>query len=697
MAGTSIEFAPLLPWMLIAGLGAVALLVSGAGFYARARGSLWRSIAFAALIATLLNPSLVNEQREPLRDVAVVVVDESASQRIGDRPERTAAALEKIRAEADTLRATLDLRVIHVGKEGLDSENQGTRLMDPLRRALSDVPERRVAGAILLTDGQVHDALPNPEAGTLPRPLHVLLTGQRDEVDRRLVIVKAPTFGIVGKQMQMTIRIEDNTAAPEPAATLRIRRDGGDDIVVSAPVGEENTLEFTLDHAGHTVFELAVDAIPDELTEINNRAVVSINGVRDRLRVLLVSGEPHEGERTWRNLLKSDPSVDLVHFTILRPPEKQDGTPIDELSLISFPTRELFEVKLAEFDLVILDRYRRRGVLPSIYLQNIVDYVAAGGALLEAAGSSFAGPFSIYRTPLGAVLPGEPTGDVITRGYRPATTRIGLRHPVTANLPGGVRTIGPDATSGEGNWGRWFRQVDVTVKQGQVLMDGANGRPLLILDRFGKGRVAQVNSDHIWLWARGFEGGGPQAELLRRVSHWLMKEPELEENDLRAAVRGDALEITRRNIDDESRPVEVTGPDGATATVPMERTGDGVFTGSLPVSENGLYRVSDGTAVFMAAVGALNPLEFSDVLASPEPLTPTVEATGSAIRWLADGVPNLRLVAPERDTSGRNWIGLVANGDYIVTGLTTLPLLPALLVLLLALGATAIAWRREGD
>ncbi|MEX2616074.1 MAG: hypothetical protein WD767_08270 [Alphaproteobacteria bacterium] len=697
MAGTSIEFAPLLPWFLIAGLGGMALLVAGAGFYARARGALWRSIAFAALIATLLNPSLVNEQREPLRDVAVVVVDESASQRIGDRPERTAAALEKIRAEADALRATLDLRVIHVGREGLDTENQGTRLLEPLQRALSDVPERRVAGAILLTDGQVHDALPNPEAESLPRPLHVLLTGRRDEVDRRLVIVKAPTFGIVGKKMQMTVRIEDSTAAPDPAANLRIRRNGGDELVLSAPVGEEHTLEFTLDHAGQTVFELAVDPIPDELTEINNRAVVSINGVRDRLRVLLVSGEPHEGERTWRNLLKSDPSVDLVHFTILRPPEKQDGTPIDELSLISFPTRELFEVKLAEFDLVILDRYRRRGVLPSIYLQNIVDYVTAGGALLEAAGPSFAGPFSIYRTPLGAMLPGEPTGEIITRGYRPATTRLGLRHPVTADLPGGVETIGPDATSGEGNWGRWFRQIDVTVKQGHVLMDGADGRPLLILDRVGTGRVAQINSDHIWLWARGFEGGGPQAELLRRVSHWLMKEPELEENDLRAATRGDVLEVTRRNIDDELTPVEVTGPDGSTVTVPMERTGEGVFTGSITVSESGLYRVSDGAAVFMAAVGALNPLEFSNVLASPEPLQPTVEATGSAIHWLADSVPNLRLVAPERDTSGRGWIGLVANGDYIVTGLTTLPLLPALLVLLLALGATAIAWRREGD
>ncbi len=549
----------------------------------------------------------------------------------------------------------------------------------------------------MLTDGQVHDAPIAPEAGSLPGPLHVLLTGERDEEDRRLIIVKAPTFGIVGKKMKMTIRIEDSAATPEPVARLVIRRDGQDEFVTNAPIGKEHTLEFTLEHAGPTVLELEVAVSPNELTEINNRAVVSINGVRDRLRVLLVSGEPHAGERTWRNLLKSDPSVDLVHFTILRPPEKQDGTPINELSLISFPTRELFEVKIAEFDLVIFDRYRRRGVLPSIYLQNIVDYVAAGGALLEAAGPSFAGPFSIYRTPLGRVLPGEPTGEVISRGFKPATTHIGLRHPVTENLPGGVTRLDADVEAGEGDWGRWFRQINVNVKQGHVLMNGADGKPLLILDRFGQGRVAQINSDHIWLWARGFEGGGPQAELLRRVAHWLMKEPELEENDLRAVVQGETLEITRRNIDDLPQSVDVTGPDGETVTVEMERTRSGLFSGTVPITETGLYQVSDGTKLFMAAVGTLNPVEFTDVRTSATPLDPAIKAAGGAARWLTDGVPNLRLVGPERSVSGRSWIGLVSNGDYVVTGLTTLPLMPALLVLLFALGATAIAWRREGD
>lgn len=690
MSGTTIEFAPLLPWIAIAILGAAALLLSGLGLYARANGALLRTAAFAVLILTLLNPSLVAEERDPLKDVAVVLVDVSPSQSVGNRRDQVAEALQAIENATKKYSDSLDLRVIRVGQDGLVAADQGTRLLAPLKRALSDVPARRVAGAILLTDGQVHDVPAEIQSEGLPVPLHVLLSGRRGEVDRRLIVVKAPAFGIVGKEQEMTIRIEDNASLPADKATLTIRRDGGDATSSVAPIGTDHKLSFTLSHGGPTVFEIEVAPGPNELTRINNRAVITINGVRDRLRVLLVSGEPYAGERTWRNLLKSDPSVDLIHFTILRPPEKQDGTPINELSLISFPTRELFEVKIADFDLVIFDRYRRRGVLPPSYLRNIVDYVADGGALLEAVGPTFAGPFSIYRTPLGKALPGEPTGEIVDRGFRPKVTEMGQRHPVTASLPGDRPGKDPD-------WGRWYRQIDVAVKQGRVLMNGADERPLLILDRFGEGRVAQLNSDHIWLWARGHDGGGPQAELLRRLAHWLMKEPELEENDLRAIAKGERLEITRRDIDAEARDISVTGPDGKVSQVTLEAKRDGLYTGSLPIKQSGLYRISDGDRIFMAVAGSLNPVEFADISASADHLSPLSKAAGGAVRWLEDGIPNLRRVAPNRNTAGRDWVGLVANEDYIVTGVNVVPLLPALIVLLLALGTTALAWRREGD
>jgi hypothetical protein len=690
MTGNSIQFAPLLPWSLLAALSGLAVLALAPGLLLRAAGGFARVAAAAAILLALANPSLVEEQREPLRDVAAIIVDDSPSQSIGERRAVTAAALEALMARLEAESDTLEVRVLRVDARAIGAADEGTRIVGPLARLLADVPARRLAGIIVLTDGQIHDLPEAAGESRLPGPVHVLLSGERGERDRRLVVVRAPGYGIVGDSVEVTVRVEELGAAPGAEVLVEMRRDGGPAQSFPVTTGEEFGIPILLDHGGPTVVELSVAGGPWELTGINNRAVVEINGVRDRLRVLLVSGEPHAGERTWRNLLKSDPSVDLIHFTILRPPEKQDGTPINELSLISFPTRELFEVKLGGFDLVIFDRYRRRGVLPPVYLQNIVDYVTAGGALLEAVGPTFASPYSIYRTPLGAALPGEPTGAVIERGFLPRVTETGRRHPVTADLPGsGERGEDP-------GWGRWFRLIDVAARRGRVLMSGAEGRPLLILDRLGYGRVAQLNSDHIWLWARGYEGGGPQAELLRRLAHWLMQEPDLEEESLSASLRGDRLEIRRRSVDPDDRPIEMTRPDGEVVTVELEETRPGLYTASLPVDQPGLYRISDGINLAMAAVGALNPLEFADVRTSEAKAAALAGATGGSVFWLSDGVPDIRRVRPGRAASGRGWIGLLANGDYVVTGVSEIPAFPALAALILALGAAVLAWRREG-
>jgi hypothetical protein len=691
MSVTTIEFAPLLPWFAIAALAAISLLALIPGVFFQARGTGWRMLAILAILGALANPSLVEEQREPLKDVAAVVVDDTPSQSIGDRHARMEEALKKIREELEAQKDTLEVRELTLHHKSVAAAEEGTKAVEPLTRLLADVPPRRLAGVIMLTDGQIHDIPDNAKDADLPGPVHILLTGDKNEEDRRLVVARAPSYGIVGDPLSITVRVEDQGAGKSGKANVELRFPDGTVHSFPVEIGKDAEIPVTLEHAGPTILELSVEGGPNELTMANNRAVVEINGVRDRLKVLLVSGEPHAGERTWRNLLKSDPSVDLVHFTILRPPEKQDGTPIRELSLISFPTRELFEVKLHEFDLVIFDRYRRRGVLPPIYLQNIVDYVMAGGALLEAVGPTFASPYSIYRTPLGAALPGEPTGDVIEHGFKPKVTDLGQRHPVTEDLPGSGKN-GQDPT-----WGRWFRQIDVQTQRGQVLMSGANGRPLLILDRMGLGRVAQINSDQIWLWARGFEGGGPQAELLRRTAHWLMQEPDLEEEAITAKVEGDKLKIERRSVEPDDRPIEIKTPDGETHTVQLTETRPGRYEATLPVEQAGLYRVSDGVNVAMAAVGALNPLEWADVRTSETKPAPLVEATRGSINWLVDGLPEIRRTPPDRNPSGRGWIGLIANGDYLVTGVRQIPALPAWLALALALGLAVVAWRREGQ
>jgi len=331
-------------------------------------------------------------------------------------------------------------------------------------------------------------------------------------------------------------------------------------------------------------------------------------------------------------------------------------------------------------------------VLPPAYLENIAHYVENGGALLDAAGPSFGTPDSLYRTPLGAVLPAEPTGNIFQQGFVPHVSAAGRRHPVTSDLPGL-----PADPNKMPPWGRWFLDVDAQPHHGTVVMDGLGDHPLLVLDRIGQGRVAQLLSDEMWLWTRGFEGGGPQAELLRRVVYWLMKEPDLEENDLRAEVEGNRLVVTRQSLEPDDRPVQVTGPDGKMQSLSLAPQSGGRSSGTLPVTESGLYRVTDGTRTALAAAGALNPIELGDVRATTDKVAADVAATGGGTYWVGPGaIPDVRRVGADRTASGRNWLGLRENGDYVVTGVSETPLLPGLLALILALGAFLFAWRREG-
>jgi hypothetical protein len=697
LGGYSLAAAPLLPWSIILAFAILAALALIFGAIRRARGTLWRLAAAAMLVLILLDPSLVQEQRQPQKDVAVVVVDDSPSMRIGQRRQYADDALQAVTQRLAALK-DLDVRVVHAGAPDPNAPlaDTGTQLYTALSRALADVPRQRVAGAVMITDGEVHDMPPPAQLG-LDAPLHVLLTGQPGEQDRRLAVEDAPSFGIVGKDVQIKIRVEDlpnGGPANNGGGTtqLTMRKDGGDATIRSVPVDQDVSLTVAIDHGGPNIVELQVDPGPHSLTPDNKRAAIVINGVRDRLKVLLVSGEPHQGERTWRNILKSDPSVDVIHFTILRPPEKQDGTPIRELSLIAFPIRELFDEKLDQFDLIIFDRYKQMNVLPPAYLENIARYVQNGGALLDAAGPSFGTPESLYRTPLGAVLPAEPTGNILQQGFVPTVSAAGRRHPVTSDLPG--LPSDPKQTP---PWGRWYLDVEAQTHRGTAVMNGPGDRPLLVLDRVAQGRVAELLSDEMWLWTRGYEGGGPQAELLRRVVYWLMKEPDLEENDLRAEVQGNRLIVTRQSLEPDDSPVTVTGPDGKPQPLSLAPQSGGRSTGSLPVTESGLYRVTDGKRTALAAAGALNPIELADVRTTDEKVKADVAATGGGIYWVGPGsIPDIRRVGTGRTTAGRDWMGMRQNGDYVVTGVSEMPLLPGLFALLLALGAFLLAWRREG-
>jgi hypothetical protein len=681
-------FDPLVPWSALYVAAAVATVFAILAIWRGLTGWWLRTPALAVLLIALANPSLQDEERDPLSDIVVMVVDESASQRLSDRESQTALAVEAL--TSDIISRGMELRTVTVPDGQGDA---GTGLMTALNDTLSEEPRSRIAGTLLVTDGQLHDAARAP---VLEAPLHTLLTGHEADWDRRLIVKNAPAFAILDEEITLTLRIEDQGRKPQSVseqASISIAIDGALAETFQVPTNEDLELPLKLPHGGMNILQFNVAADEVELTDRNNSAVVQINGVRDRLRVLLVSGEPHAGERTWRNLLKSDSAVDLVHFTILRPPEKQDGVPVSELSLIAFPTRELFLEKVDEFDLIIFDRYKRRGILPALYFDSIRGYVENGGAVLIAAGPDFASADSIYRSPLGDIIPAEPTARVLDQGFTPLISELGARHPVTE----GLEKFAPNPTvDGVPGWGRWMRQIEVEPIQGQTVMSGIEDRPLLTLDRVGEGRIALMASDQAWLWHRGFEGGGPQLELLRRLAHWMMKEPDLEEEALTAIAEGQTMTLTRRTLELEVGELEITAPDGTITMLPLTETSPGRFTATFEGPQQGLYRLKEGEQESVVALGPAAPREFIETIASGDKLEDIVDTTRGGILRIVEGIPSLRMVGEGRNAAGRGWIGLTPRNAYVTTNVTVTPLVSPWLFLLLAMVLTVGAWLREG-
>ena len=692
MIAAGIEFDPLLPWEAIGALGAVALVGVLSAALRGLGGWRFRLAGFGILTLALAGPQLRHEERRSLPSTAFIVVDESESTRLEDRAERIAEARDALLravARADDASGAFDVEVVTVAPGG----GRGGGLAATLEDAAARVAPDQIAGAILLTDGRIRDPERLPD---FPAPVHALIAGQRDGFDLRLEPVTAPAFGIVGEDATFRLKLHALGRRPAGLGTVfeaQVSVDGGAPRPFRLDVGSETDLVVRIEHGGPNIVDIRLPGFEGELTERNNRLIAKVNGVRDRLRVLLVSGEPHPGGRTWRDILKSDPAVDLIHFTILRPPGKRDGAPAEELSLISFPTRELFVEKIDEFDLIVFDRYRWRGLLHSGMLRNAADYVRKGGAILISTGTAFAGAQSLSRTPLIDILPALPLPDAIERPYLPRVTELGERHPVTAGLEASVGRVG-----GLPNWGRWMRQIPVERTSGHAVMKGADERPLLILDRVGDGRVALLTTDQAWLWTRGFEGGGPQAELIRRAAHWLMREPALEEEALSAHPDGDRLVIRRRSLETAIDPTVIALPPdgGERRELALQNTAPGRWQTALESPAEGLWRVRHGGLEAVAALGPPSPREYENPLATDRLLAPLVEASGGKSAWLSDGVPEIRLVNEGRRAFSRRWIGLERRNAYDVVGVRLRPLAPAWVAALLTGLCLVAAWRRDG-
>jgi hypothetical protein len=318
--------------------------------------------------------------------------------------------------------------------------------------------------------------------------------------------------------------------------------------------------------------------------------------------------------------------------------------------------------------------------------------VRQGGAVLVAAGPDYASQTSIWRTPLDAILPAEPSGRMSDGAFRPLLTDLGKRHPVTRGLEG--------AEQEPPHWSRWFRLVDSRASKGMAVMQGPDNKPLLLLSREGEGRVALLLSDHIWLWARGYEGGGPHIDLLRRLSHWLMKQPDLEEEALRMFVRGRDLTVQRQTMSDTVSDVTLTSPSGKTRTLTLTSAEPGVWRTTIEANEFGLWRATDGTLNALANVGPANPREFTEVTSTTEVLAPLSNATGGDVVRVEDGsgvhLPRIVPVRSSETFKGDDWIGLRVREASVVRGIGVLPVFAGLIGLLLLVGSLAATWMREG-
>ncbi len=678
IAGARIGFDPALPTAALAALGLLALAAFGIYVWRGGAAPISRALGLGFVFLALLQPQWIRETREPAQDIALVVVDQSDSLTLAGRREAARAAGAAV-AERLAQESGLDVRV-REARGGPD----GTLITSVIADALADVEPERIGGVVVITDGQAADPPDEPARLRALGPAHVLIVGDPARGDRRIELTAAPAFGIVGEPMRIAARVIDS--AGDVPVRVRVSIDGQQVTQRVARANAEFSIDVRLPKRGRNMVILEAEAGDQEITLSNNRAAFAANGVRDRLRVLLVTGEPHAGARVWRNMLKSDPAVELVHFSILRPPHKQDNTPLHELALIPFPTEELFERRLDDFDLIIFDRYRRRGILQAYYFASIARRVEEGGALLVTAGEAEAGVDGIYRTALAGILPSQPTGEVISRPYRPAPTALGRRHPVVRGLPA------PEL------WGRWTMQVGADASGGQSVLQGADGRPLLVLDRAGRGRVAQFWSDQPWLWARGYDGGGPHGELLRRLAHWLMQEPELEEERLTLDAGPRGLEIERSTLRSSPSEIEIIAPSGARSSVRLAENAAGLWRADAPVDEQGLYEArGDGLRAF-AAVGPLNPREAAALAANPDILRPFAQATGGAVFLTGeDGarLPEIRRVDRGARAHGDDWLGIERNGAYVVRAAQASPLGPAWAWALAGLMLLMLGWRRE--
>ncbi|MEC8663946.1 MAG: hypothetical protein VXY16_00585 [Pseudomonadota bacterium] len=684
---------------IIGGAAGLFALLCLAGVARRKPGSSLLMLgAGVAVTGALLNPGFVSKEMERRPTEVAVVVDQSASQSLETRAEETRAVTENILAQLRAMGIDdANIHLVMTDGENEHIENGGTNIFTSLPASLSAMKPHQAGAVIYIGDGVVHD-VPEEARGIMAQaPFYGVISGSEEERDRYIDLEDVPLFGIVDDEQTISFRVVDE-GVPEAQlqpVEVTVKIDGAVYQQMTVIPNELSTITFDIEHGGENIIEIETAELQDELTTRNNATAFSIEGVRENMNVLLAVGEPYAGSISWRMALKSDPNIDLVHFNILRGQGQGRFIPVDEMSLIAFPTRELFDEKIEDFDLIILDSIAVGEYLTPYYVNRIREYVMNGGALLVVADQEYSTFNGVGGTALADIMPAGRSENLAANGtpFRPEISDYGERHPVTRGV---AQAQDPE------EWGRWFRVVDVGDVTGDILMQAADDRPLLIMDHAGEGRVALMASNQAWLWQRGIEGGGPYLELLRNVAHWTMAEPALEEEALRLRNDDGMLVVERQTMADVDSiaPAVITDPEGHEREVQLEEVMPGLWRGQIAADEPGLYAASHEELETATSVGLINPLEYRNMLSTEETLAPLAEETGGSVmrfnRNAVGAASAPRLVALEGDqVAGEGEIGIRMNEETILRG-SERQSIPPWIYLLAAMGFVAGAYAAEG-
>ncbi len=609
------------------------------GRYRRA-GLLGLRVMAAAVVALLVfDPSVEFLKTRQKQEALAVVADTSASMSLALRDGRTrsrwVADFLADRAE-DMARIEKRFRVGWFAFDSAVRETTGAQVGAVLPRgprtligeSLDEVLRRTAAeppvGVLLFTDGADQGRLQQSldAAGSLSLvPLYPVLLPEEVPADAAVAEIKTDPYAFIRNALTIRARITLHGIAAK-SVNVTLRQDG--QVIatqsVAVPAGAQEVeaqFKTTPQRVGRYVYTVEIPRFPEEAVAENNQRHVLVKVVRDRVRVLHVVGEPSWDERFLRRYLEKDPNVDLISFMILRTAEDDNTTPESELSLIPFPTQELFTEELKSFDLVIFQNFDYRPyfhMFPGQLLDNLRRFVEVdGGGFVMIGGDQSFTSGGYAGSPIESILPVHLPGSpaVLAEPFTPALTEFGMRHPVTSlDLPPGEAErawrslpplVGSNAVGAE-------KARALTLLRHPTARVGSGFMPVLSVMEAGKGRSMMLTSDASWLWNFEAAGGGLSTSFYQRLWNnairWLVHDPEFGrvrlESDRDTYGPEEPVRLRCTVLDEEYRPAAKAEPSitvtprrkGAQpATVAARTAATGVFTADFTPEAGGIYDV----------------------------------------------------------------------------------------------------------